>query len=83
MDDKIKDFESAVSELEIVVKTLEAGEISLEKSLQLFERGVQLSRFCHSRLADAERRVEMLSDNGDRQDAPDTLVASQEADDQA
>ena len=83
MDDKIKDFESAVSELEIVVKTLEAGEISLEKSLQLFERGVQLSRFCHGRLADAERRVEMLSDNGDRQDAPDTLVASQEADDQA
>ena len=83
MDDKIKDFESAVSELEIVVKTLEAGEISLEKSLQLFERGVQLSRFCHSRLADAERRVEMLSDNDERQNAPDTLVPSQEADEQA
>jgi exodeoxyribonuclease VII small subunit len=83
MDDKIKDFESAVGELEIVVKTLEAGDISLEKSLQLFERGVQLSRFCHGRLADAERRVEMLSEHGERQNAPDALIPNQEADDQA
>ncbi|MEE2790657.1 MAG: exodeoxyribonuclease VII small subunit [Acidobacteriota bacterium] len=83
MDDKIKDFESAVSELEKVVKTLEAGEISLEKSLQLFERGVELSRFCHGRLADAERRVEILSEHGERKNAPDTLVPNQEANDQA
>ena len=76
MDDKIKDFESAVGELETVVKTLEAGEISLEQSLQLFERGVQLSRFCHGRLEDAERRVEILSDQG-------TLVPEQGDDEQA
>jgi exodeoxyribonuclease VII small subunit len=83
MDDKIKDFESAVGELETVVKTLEAGEISLEQSLQLFERGVQLSRFCHGRLEDAERRVEILSDQGERRRAPDTLVPEQGDDEQA
>ena len=83
MDDKIKDFESAVGELETVVKTLEAGEISLEQSLQLFERGVQLSRFCHGRLEDAERRVEILSDQGERRSAPATLVPEQGDDEQA
>ena len=47
MDPTIKDFESAIAELETIVKTLEEGDLALEKSLALFERGVQLSRFCH------------------------------------
>ena len=76
MEDHIKDFESAIGELETIVKTLEAGDLSLEQSLQLFERGVQLSRFCHSRLEDAERRIEILSQNGEREAAPDTLTPS-------
>ena len=80
MDDKIKDFESAVGELETIVKTLEGGEISLEQSLQLFERGVLLSRFCHTRLEDAERRVEILTEQGERQAAPNPLVAEQKKD---
>jgi exodeoxyribonuclease VII small subunit len=61
MDPTIKDFESAIAELESIVKTLEEGDLALEKSLDLFERGVQLSRFCHSKLEDAERRIEMLA----------------------
>ena len=81
MDDKIKDFESAVGELETIVKTLEGGEISLEQSLQLFERGVLLSRFCHTRLEDAERRVEILTEQGERQTAPNPLTTEQEKDD--
>jgi len=80
MDDKIKDFESAVGELETIVKTLEGGEISLEQSLQLFERGVLLSRFCHTRLEDAERRVEILTEQGERQAAPNPLVTEQKKD---
>ena len=48
MDPTIKDFESAIAELETIVKTLEEGDLALEKSLELFERGVQLSRFCHA-----------------------------------
>ena len=80
MDDKIKDFESAVGELEAIVKTLEGGEISLEQSLQLFERGVLLSRFCHTRLEDAARRGEILTEQGERQAAPNPLVTEQKKD---
>ena len=74
MSDNISDFESAVGELETIVKNLESGELSLEESLQLFERGVQLSRFCHGRLEDAERRIELLTDRGDRTAAPGALM---------
>ena len=65
MDPTIKDFESAIAELETIVKTLEEGDLALEKSLELFERGVQLSRFCHSKLEEAERRVEILNERGE------------------
>ena len=72
--DTIKDFESAIAELETIVKTLEEGDLALEKSLALFERGVQLSRFCHSKLEEAERRVEILTEGGDIKVAPASLA---------
>ena len=75
MDSTIKDFEAAISELETIVKRLEDGDLTLEKSLELFERGVQLSRFCHSRLEEAERRVEILTERGDVKPAPASLGA--------
>ena len=70
MDPTIKDFESAIAELESIVRTLEEGELALEKSLALFERGVQLSRFCHSKLEEAERRIEILNERGEVRVAP-------------
>ena len=73
MDATIKDFESAIAELETIVKTLEDGDLALEKSLALFERGVQLSRFCHSKLEEAERRVEILNERGEVRPAPAAL----------
>jgi exodeoxyribonuclease VII small subunit len=69
----IKDFESAIAELESVVKALEDGDLPLEKSLQLFERGVQLSRFCHARLEEAEKRIELLNERGELRPAPASL----------
>jgi exodeoxyribonuclease VII small subunit len=69
----IKDFESAIDELETIVKRLEDGDLPLEKSLELFERGVQLSRFCHSKLEEAERRVEILTERGEVKPAPPAL----------
>jgi exodeoxyribonuclease VII small subunit len=60
----IKDFEAAIAELESIVKKLEEGDLALEASLQLYERGVHLSRFCHSRLEEAERRIEILNERG-------------------
>ena len=65
MDSTIKDFEAAIAELETIVKKLEEGDLPLEKSLELYERGVQLSRFCHTRLEDAEKRIEILNERGE------------------
>jgi exodeoxyribonuclease VII small subunit len=69
----IKDFETAIAELESIVKTLEEGDLALERSLALFERGVQLSRFCHARLEAAERRIEILNERGETRPAPPSL----------
>jgi exodeoxyribonuclease VII small subunit len=65
MDSTIKDFEAAIAELEGIVKKLEDGDLPLEKSLELYERGVQLSRFCHTRLEEAEKRIEILNERGE------------------
>jgi exodeoxyribonuclease VII small subunit len=58
--DTEKSFESSLRELEEIVEQLEAGDLPLEESLELFERGVRLSRECQKRLDAAERRVEVL-----------------------
>ena len=76
MDPTIKDFEAALTELDTIVKKLEDGDIPLEQSLQLFERGVQLSRFCHARLEEAEKRIEILNERGQLQDASSLLNES-------
>ena len=65
MDATIKDFEAAIAELEGIVRKLEEGDMALDDSLKLYERGVQLSRFCHARLEDAEHRIEVLNERGE------------------
>ena len=72
----IKDFEAALTELESLVTTLEDGKLSLERSLELFERGVKLSRYCHTKLEEAEKRIEVLTDQGEVQPAPNELSDS-------
>ena len=74
MDATIKDFEAAIAELETIVKKLEDGDLPLEKSLELYERGVQLSRFCHAQLEQAERRIEVLTERGELKPAPASLT---------
>jgi exodeoxyribonuclease VII small subunit len=73
MDATIRDFEAAIAELEGIVKKLEEGDLPLEKSLELYERGVQLSRFCHARLEDAEKRIEVLNERGELKAASPSL----------
>jgi len=53
-------FETSLEELEKVVKELEAGDLPLERSLELFEKGMSLSEICRKQLEEAETRVEML-----------------------
>jgi exodeoxyribonuclease VII small subunit len=53
-------FETCLDELERVVKELEGGDLPLERSLALFEKGMALSETCRKQLEEAETRVEML-----------------------
>ena len=62
------DFEQALTELDAIVRSLEQGDQPLEQSLALFERGVTLSRFCHEKLTDAEKRIQVLTQTGGLRD---------------
>ena len=54
------DFEAALASLEALVTAMEEGELSLEESLQAFEKGIKLTRECQSALQKAEQKVQML-----------------------
>jgi exodeoxyribonuclease VII small subunit len=65
--DETKPFEQSLADLEGIVAKLEAGDLPLEESLDLFEKGIRLSRTCRERITEAERRIEVLmrESNGD------------------
>ncbi len=64
-------FEECLERLEKIVQELEKGEVPLEKSLTLFEEGMQLSASCRKQLEDAEGKVEiLLKQNGKLQTVP-------------
>ena len=71
---KAVNFETALTELEKLVQSMESGELSLENSLKAFEDGMQLSRDCQQALADAEQKVQLLMDK-DGEIVSKTLVA--------
>jgi exodeoxyribonuclease VII small subunit len=56
----VRSFEASLDDLEKVVKELEGGDLPLERSLELFERGMSLSEECRKQLDAAETRVEIL-----------------------
>jgi exodeoxyribonuclease VII small subunit len=58
-----KNFEQAMEELEEIVSKLEKGELSLDDSIEYFQKGVELSKFCSKRLDEAERRITILIEN--------------------
>ncbi len=55
-----KTFEVALEELEGMVEQLETGELALEESLAAFEKGVGLVKYCNQKLAEVEKKVELL-----------------------
>jgi exodeoxyribonuclease VII small subunit len=57
---KTLDLEKAMGELEKIVEELETGDLSLDKSLRQFEKGVRLSRECQATLQTAEQKVQVL-----------------------
>jgi exodeoxyribonuclease VII small subunit len=58
-----KDYESAVEELEAIVREMESGQLGLEASLGAYKRGAELLQYCRAKLADAEQQVKIL-ENG-------------------
>ena len=58
-------FEEALGELEAIVKRLETGALTLEDSLDSFERAIGLVKICNERLEGAKRRVAILTENAD------------------
>ena len=53
-------FEQALDKLENTVKKMEEGDVSLDKSMELFEEGVKLVKFCSIKLREVEKKVEIL-----------------------
>jgi len=69
--DKLKDFEKSLQQLEKIVGNMESGELGLEESLAQFEKGIKLAKNCQDTLANAELRVEQLIEkNGLQQTIP-------------
>ncbi|MEE4295783.1 MAG: exodeoxyribonuclease VII small subunit [Wenzhouxiangella sp.] len=62
--EQLPDFESSLKELEELVEKLENDELSLQDSLRQFERGISLSRHCHSMLESARQQVSVLTEPG-------------------
>jgi exodeoxyribonuclease VII small subunit len=60
-----KNFEAAMKRLEEIVQNLEAGEMPLGKSLEVFEEGMQLAGYCSGELETAEKKVSLLVQESD------------------
>ncbi len=64
--DSVFNFEESLANLENLVSAMEDGELSLEESLEAFEKGIRLTRECQAALQKAEQKVQILIDeNGD------------------
>ncbi|HHW48580.1 MAG TPA: exodeoxyribonuclease VII small subunit [Clostridiaceae bacterium] len=58
-----KKFEEAISELEAIVDKLENGELSLDESIEYFQKGIELSKYCSKKLDEVEKKISILTEN--------------------
>ena len=61
-------FEEALQELEVIVKKLESGQINLDESIQLYQKGLELSKLCSDQLSEAEKLIVKTADSNDKGD---------------
>ncbi|TMU86619.1 exodeoxyribonuclease VII small subunit [Bacillus sp. BHET2] len=60
-------FETAMDQLEVIVEKLEEGEVPLEKALEFYQKGMDLSKYCHDTLQKAENQLtKMMTDEGEK-----------------
>lgn len=66
MATKKKTFEEAIAELETIVEALENGSASLEDSLDMYQKGIELTKLCQDKLQSAEKRMaKVVTDAGE------------------
>jgi exodeoxyribonuclease VII small subunit len=73
-------FEQALNELESIVKLMEDGNLELDDTLKMFEKGIVLSRICSDKLKKAEKKISVLmaNENGEMVLQPATIPEEQE-----
>lgn len=72
-------FEEALKRLEEIVERLESDEVLLDESLRIFQEGIELYRFCHKRLTEAEQKVKVLIENANAEFRLEDLELKDEA----
>ncbi|MCX7923258.1 MAG: exodeoxyribonuclease VII small subunit [Clostridia bacterium] len=60
MKAKKRNFEEAINELEGIVERLESGELTLDESIELFQNGIELSKYCTKKLDEVEKKISIL-----------------------
>jgi exodeoxyribonuclease VII small subunit len=74
------EFEKAFQNLEKIVQRLESEELPLDESLGLFEEGIRLSRFCHQRLEEVEKKIELILADAKGQPVTEPFEAEEDED---
>lgn len=77
------DFEKAFQQLEQIVQRLEGEELPLDESLNLFEEGIKLSRFCHQRLEEVEKKIETILADAKGQPRVEPFLGQESEEDEA
>ena len=77
-----KSFEQAMEQLEKIVEALEAGDLPLDKAMQKFEEGMELTRFCTRKLDDTEKKINLLLRDKAGEVVEKPLQSDDEADEQ-
>lgn len=78
-----KSFEQAMAQLEKIVEALEAGDLPLDKAMQKFEEGMELTRFCTRKLDDTEKKINLLLRDKAGKAVEQPLLPDDEADETA
>ncbi|MFE4522629.1 exodeoxyribonuclease VII small subunit [Cytobacillus firmus] len=64
-DEKQLSFEQAMEELEVIVEKLEEGDVPLEEAINIYKKGMELSKLCHDKLKKVESQLtEILTEDG-------------------
>ncbi|MEN6306668.1 MAG: exodeoxyribonuclease VII small subunit [Anaerohalosphaeraceae bacterium] len=74
-------FEQAIDQLNQIVSRIEMGQVPLQESLEQYEKGMKMIRYCRGILQDAEKRIEMISAKEEQKPAESDPSGSNDKDD--